>query len=166
MAKNHVWHGFTLILEVLIDFSSQKTQEKKPYMAVLPQNKKYIILVAPRVPKMANYGQKSCLAWFQAYIRGFNRFLVPKSIENDTPHAHINQKYIFLDFYKVRKTKKLGVVKNGCGRSNQNWRSLDIGFKWFKVTVPGEKSIWALSSNEKTIGPPLFMGFMVIYDML
>ena len=76
---------------------------------------------------MAKYGQKSCLAWFYTYIRGFNRFLVLKSIENDTPHAHINQKYIFLDFYKVHRTKKMGVVKNGRGRSNQNWRSLDIG---------------------------------------
>ena len=58
MAKNHVWHGFTLTLGVVIDFSCQKTLEKTPNMAVLPQNKKYIILVAPNMPKMANYGQK------------------------------------------------------------------------------------------------------------
>ena len=90
LAKNHVWHGFRLILGVLIDFLCQKTQEKTPYIAILLQNKKYITFVAPCVPKMVNFGQKSCLAWFQACIRGFNRFLVPKSIENDTQHAHIN----------------------------------------------------------------------------
>ena len=54
MAKNHVWHGFSLVAGVLIDFSCQKYLGKDNYMAVLPQNKKcYIILIAPRVPKIA-----------------------------------------------------------------------------------------------------------------
>ena len=41
---------------------------------------------------MAKYGQKSCLAWFYTYIRGFNRFLVPKNIGKDTLHGCIAPK--------------------------------------------------------------------------
>ena len=115
MAKKSCLAWFYTYIRGCNRFLVPKNIGKDTQHGCIAPKQKYIILVAPHMPKMANYGQKSCLAWFEAYIRVFNRFLVPKSIENDTPHAHINQKYTFLDFYKVNRTKKMGVVKNGRG---------------------------------------------------
>ena len=71
-------------------FTVPKNIEKNTlHDCIAGQNKIYIISGAPRVPKIAKNGQKSWLVWFLVYIRVFYRFLVPKSIENDTPHAHI-----------------------------------------------------------------------------
>ena len=59
---------------------------------------------------MAKYGQKSCLAWFYTYIRGFNRFLVPKTIGKDTLHSYIapKQKYIIFVAACVPKMANFG----------------------------------------------------------
>ena len=51
MAKNHIWHSLRL------------TKIANLATTVCAKN-----------------GQKTCLAWFYTYIRGFNRFLVPTNI--------------------------------------------------------------------------------------
>ena len=62
-------------------------------MAALAQKQKLQIWPRRCVLKMTKYGQKSCLAWFYTYIRGFNRFLVPKYIGKDTLHDCIGPKH-------------------------------------------------------------------------
>ena len=79
-------------------------------MAALSQKQKLQIWPQPRVPKMAKYGQKSCLAWFYTYIRGFNRFLVPKNIGKDILHDCIasKQKIVILVAPRVPKMANYG----------------------------------------------------------
>ena len=88
-------------------FPVPKTWEKTPYMAVLTQKQKLQIWPQSRVPKMAKYGQKSCLAWFYTYIRGFNRFLVPKNIGKDILHGYIDPKT------KIANLATIACAKNG-----------------------------------------------------
>ena len=65
---------------------------------------------------MAKYGQKSCLAWFYTYIRGFNRFLVPKNIGKDTLHSYIAPKQ---KIYNFRCTV--------CAKNGQFWPKIMFG---------------------------------------
>ena len=60
-------------------------------MPILPKNKNFVILALPRMPEMAKYGKKTCLALLQLKINGCNRFVASKNIENDTLHTCIGQ---------------------------------------------------------------------------
>ena len=75
-------------------------------MAVLPQKNYNFGCTPAHVPKIANYGQKSCLTWFYTYIRGFNRFLVPNNIEKDTLHGCIAPKQKIYNFRCTACAKK------------------------------------------------------------
>ena len=95
-------------------------------MVVLHQNKTYIIYGVPCVPNVAKNGQKSCLAWCQAYIRGFNRFIVPKNIRKDTLHGCIAPKQ---NIYNLR-------CRGGSGSKKGHFRPRPFGDffrKWPKM---------------------------------
>ena len=48
----------------------------------------------------------------------------------------------------MRGRKKVGVVKKGRGRRNQNWRWVYIDFESFEVPDPVEKSILTRNAND------------------